>query len=204
MSGKSRQKKPLQQRVTIYLDDEPLEALGDARTALAQAERSAQDTYERKLALVKATAPPAVELLKHEEQLRAQMEASLTEARAAVEVAEDAVREASQEYVFRSPGRRRFEDLVAAHEPTDDDHDRIRTATGRAEALARWHDETFIPALIAMCAVDPEVSLDEARVIYDEWTDSEIDRLFSAALLVCEGARHVDLGKGSRAASKRG
>jgi hypothetical protein len=121
---------------------------------------------------------------------------------------------ASREYVFRSPrierdgktirGRRAFETLAAEHPPTDDDHDDTRKMTGRPEALARWKTDTFTPALLAACCTDPPLSLDDATEIYEEWTDGEIGELVSAAFVVSQGARQVDLGKASRAASKRG
>jgi hypothetical protein len=197
-------KKPLEQRVTIVLDDDVIEALNDARADLADAEQAADATYERKLTLARSANPPASELLTIEGRLDADREKALVEPRAAVDAAEAAVREASQEFVFRSPGRKAFEDLIAEHAPTDEDHDDMRRMTGRPEALARWHSDTFMPALVAACAVDPKISPEQAEAMYADWTDAEIGELFGAAIAVCQGARQVDLGKASRAARKRG
>lgn len=197
-------KKPLEQRVTVVLDDDVIDTLNDARADLADAEQKADAVYERKLTLARSANPPASELLTIEARLDAERETALTDLRAAVDTAEQAVRAASQTFVFRSPGRKGFEDLIAEHPPTDDDHDDTRRMTGRPEALARWHSDTFTPALIAACAVDPKISPEQADAMYADWTDAEIGELFGAAIAVCQGARQVDLGKASRAASKRG
>lgn len=197
-------KKPIEQRVTVYLDDEPIDALSDARDELAAAQTLADATYDRRLALARAANPPASELMTIEAGLDAERAAATADARTAVEAAEQAVRESAQTFVFRSPGRKAFEDLVAEHPPTEADHDDTRKTTGRPEALARWHSDTFTPALLAATCVDPKLTVEEAQAVYDEWTDAEVGALVAAALTVCQGARQVDVGKASRAASKRG
>jgi flagellar biosynthesis GTPase FlhF len=137
-------KKPLEQTVDIILDDTPLTALREARAALTEAEAAAQQTYDRKLALVKHANPPASELLTIEEGLDRERQQAVAGAQATVAAAENAVREATQTFVFRSIGRKAFEDMIAEHAPSDDDHDEVRTSTGRPEALARWHQATFV------------------------------------------------------------
>lgn len=197
-------KKPIEQRVTVYLDDDPIDALEDARAELAAAQVAADAIYDRRLALARAANPPASELLTIESGLDRDRQAATADARAAVDAAEQAVRASAQTFVFRSPGRKAFEDLVAAHPPTDDDHDDARKTTGRPESLARWHSDTFTPALLAATCVDPKLTDDEAHAIYDEWTDAEVGGLIAAALTVCQGTRQVDLGKASRAATNSG
>lgn len=197
-------KKPLEQRVTVYLDDDPIDALADAREQLAAAQAIADATYDRRLALARAASPPVSELMTIEGGLDAERAAATADARAGVDAAEQAVRDSAQTFVFRSPGRKAFEDLVAEHPPEEGDHDDARKTTGRPEALARWHSDTFTPALLAATCVDPKLTVEEAQAIYDEWTDAEVSALVAAALTVCQGARAVDVGKASRAASKRG
>lgn len=64
------------------------------------------------------------------------------------------MREAEVEFTFRALGRKAWSDLVAQHPgKTSDDP---------------WDDETLGPALVAACAVSPEM------------TDSEVDELFEA------------------------
>jgi hypothetical protein len=223
MSSKSK-KKPLVRRVTVYTDDAPLLALGDARDELETAEIDAKARYEQRISLVRAVNPSAVELLTTETSLHTEQQAYLQPYRDALTAAEDAVRAASEQYVFKSPGHRAYQDLLAEHPPTEDDHDRARKVTGRAETLALWHDETFEPALISMCCIgagltveeadklvanlpprntERALSIDEASELRDEWTDAEWDQLWDAAILVSRGVRQVDLGKSSRPVSQR-
>lgn len=211
-----KKKKPLEKRVTVFLDDGPIEALEEARAELEDAEAEASEEYERRLKLARnaPSIPSAAEILTIEAGLDATRTEKLAPYRDAVTAAEEAVRNASQEFVFRSPkierdgkeirGRRAFETLVGEHEPTDEDHDDARKMTGQSEALAGWHSDTFIPALISACASSPTVSVEQATEMYEEWNDAEVGDLFQASLLVSRGVRQVDLGKSSRAASKRG
>jgi hypothetical protein len=199
-----KRKKPIQQRVRIFLEDDPIEALNTARAELAEGERHAQQTYERRLTIARTANPPATELLDIEAGLHCDREAELEPLQKAVEAAEDAALATSQEYVFRSIGPKAFHDLIAAHEPTDEDHDDQRLATGRPEAVARWHSDTFIPALIAASCTSPKVSVAQATEMYEEWNDAEVGELFAAALVVNQGARRVDLGKALQRARTRG
>lgn len=211
-----KKKKPLEKRVIVFLDDAPIEALEEARGELEDAEATATEEYERRLKLARnaPSIPSAAEILSIEAGLDGARAEKLTPYREAVAAAEEAVRATSQEFVFRSPkierdgkeirGRRAFETLVAEHEPADEDHDDARKMTGQPEALAGWHSDTFIPALISACAATPTVTVEQATEMYEEWNDAEVGDLFAAALLVSRGARQVDLGKSSRAASKRG
>lgn len=222
MSSKSK-KKPLVCGVTIYTDDAPLLILEEARAALEAAERDAKDRYEQRLAIIRGSNPPADELLKHEARLHQERETAAQPQRDAVTAAEDAVRDASEIYLFKSPGYRAYQDLLAEHPPTEEDHDRARKVTGRAETLALWHDETFEPALISLTCigagltvdeadklrenlpgrnVEAALTVEEAAELRNDWTDSEWDQLWDAAILVSRGVRQVNLGKASRAASK--
>lgn len=208
------QKKPLERRVRVYLDDEPIFALEEARAELAAVEADARQVYEQRFARVRSAAATAAELVDIDRGLMAEMEQACEPARKAVADAEAAVLEASRVYTLRSPhierdgkplrGRRAFEQLIAEHPPSDDDHDDARKAIGRPEALARWHADTFTPALIAACCADPALTVEQATEMYEEWTDGEISEIFAAAIAVSQGTRQVDLGKASRAASTPG
>lgn len=209
-----QQKKPLERRVRVYLDDEPIDALRVARDDLTDAETDADAAYDRRLALVRAANPPASELLTIEAGLHRDREEALAPYREKVDSAERAVLAASREFVFRSPqierdgetirGNRAFQEIVSEHPPTDEDHDQVRKATGRPEALASWNRTTFAPALVAATCVDPVLSDEQAQEMFADWNDAEVDELLAAALTVSQSARQVDLGKASRAANKRG
>jgi hypothetical protein len=209
-----QQKKPLERRVRVYLDDEPIETLEDARAALTEAETDAEQVYQRRLTLAKSASPTPPELLTIDDGLSRERDQALEPLRKAIADAEAAVLEASRVFVLRSPrierdgkvlkGHRAFEELIAEHPPQDSDHDDSRRMTGRPEALARWHTDSFTPALLAACCVDPVLTVDEATTVYEDWTDGELGELVAAAFAVSQGARQVDVGKASRAASTRG
>lgn len=222
MSAKSK-KKPLVRSVPVHVDDDTVAALEEAREALQDAEKRADDTYQRRLSVARRPNVTAEELLKVEDGLTQERETSLAPFREAVQQAEEAARAAAEFYVFRSLGHRRYEDLVAEHPPTEEDHDRIRKLTGQPEALAGW-GMGFEPALVARACVgnavsmeeaealakappgrdaEPVMSVEEATELRDEWTDAEWQALVQAAFIVSRGVRQVDLGKASRAATAR-
>lgn len=43
-----------------------------------------------------------------------------------------------------------------------------------------WNPDTFPPALIAACAVDPEFTVEQAQQLWDEWETSDSTKLFLA------------------------
>jgi hypothetical protein len=79
---------------------------------------------------------------------------------------------------FEDIGRARFEALIESHPPTDDQIKR------HGDSLS-WNPETIAPVLIAACSADPEISLEEAEQICEEWSTGDVQLLFNAALQVC-------------------
>lgn len=70
---------------------------------------------------------------------------------------------------FRAIGRKAYDDLIAQH------------PGGESEP---YDPETFPPALIAACCVDPDLSTDEAQYVFDEWTIGEVAALFATAVAI--------------------
>jgi len=99
---------------------------------------------------------------------------------------EKEIMEATVTFIARDPGRKRFEGLVTAHRPTDEQKKEHKDSGElvRTGALS-WNTETFVPALMSMCFVQPEMSYEEAYEICDEWGNGEISRLFQLCLSVC-------------------
>ena len=81
---------------------------------------------------------------------------------------------------IRALSRRDYRTLLEAHPADDDKRD--------------WHNVTFPPALIAACAVEPELTVDEATVIWEEWEEFEADRVFLACYHLNESPPNVALG----------
>lgn len=188
-------KKPLRRTVTVFLDDEPIDALEQARADLDEQQTTADAVYDRRVALLRTAHLPVVELLDGEARLATERDDTLAPYRKAVTDAEEAVRKASQTYVFASIGRHAYEALIADHPATDADHEHAQTQTRDQTARARWHADTFAPALLSAACVEPGITVEEATDMYREWTDVEFGELFGAALAVNEGRRVVDLGK---------
>lgn len=58
----------------------------------------------------------------------------------------------------------------------------------------RADDETIAPHLIAACCIDPEMTLDDAQAIWDEWSDVAASTLYGAAIMVNEALTRVPFG----------
>lgn len=144
-----RAKRPNEVSVELVLDPEM------GRT-LEELERRYE--REKRLDAKENRTPKAPAILKEIESLQAQME-------------DDKVT-----FVFRDPGRQKFDALVDAHPPTEKE---------RKELQFQWHPDDFVPALLALCAVDPKLSQQESIEIYNEWGRGDVEALFSAALQAC-------------------
>lgn len=155
-------KKPRTVKATVYLDDDAVAEVSEAREALADAQarhRQAQRDADREPGLE----GPTVDALNDAEK-------ALTLARERVETAESAASEVAVAVTFRSIGRRRYQELVEGHPPAKNTKD------------APWNVETFPPALVAASAVAPTMSLQDAQDIFEQWNDRELLDLFNAAL----------------------
>lgn len=83
-------------------------------------------------------------------------------------------------FTFRALSRLEFEQLREAH-PSDD-------------KTEQFDAETFGPALIAACSVDPVLSDGDARELWDTWGNAEAIQLFAAAWAVNTEIRGVPFG----------
>lgn len=90
-----------------------------------------------------------------------------TELAKKVAAARKAVRKAETEFIFQALGDREWSDLLAAH-PSED--------KGQA-----WDPETFGPALIAACSVDPIMSPDQVRELFEVLNAAQRDELWRGA-----------------------
>lgn len=83
------------------------------------------------------------------------------------------------EYVFvlRAIGSKAYDVLVGMHPPTAD----------QKRDGGTYNPDSFGPALISACAVQPALSPNEAKELWesDEWSRGEVMELFVAAVEVC-------------------
>jgi len=73
---------------------------------------------------------------------------------------------------IRALPRRAYRELLESHPSEKDGED--------------WDPESFPPALIAASVVDPDLSLDDAQQIWDEWEAAEAGPLFLACWAINE------------------
>lgn len=162
-------KKPVEDVVEILLDDEPTKAVTEAREALLEAEAAL-----------------------HEKAGDSKLKKARDEAKKTLD---KAMNEQDGEIVtirFRSCGRKRYEEILDANPPTDEEQRKAKDAGGEVA----WNSETFPIALISASAVEPELTVDQVSELFDEWNNAEAQMLFLAAFRVNTSRRVPDLGNG--------
>lgn len=84
---------------------------------------------------------------------------------------------------YRAIGAKEYDDLVAAYPPT----------TGQRKDGASYNVDLFAPALIAAVSLEPKLSFEDAKEIYNspEWSGGEVGGLFIEALKLCNAGLDV-------------
>ncbi len=92
-----------------------------------------------------------------------------------------------EEFVFKSIGRPRYDELVSEHPPTKE----------RKKAGDDFNADTFPPALVSESCVDPEFPLEDAVSIFSDpdWNGAELRKLFFGALEVNTETGEIPLSK---------
>ena len=142
-------KKPNEVTVELLLDPEVNRAIEELERRHERAVRG--DTRHNRT-------PEAPGILKKLEKLRESLEDQKTT------------------FVFRDPGRQKFDALVDAFPPT---------AKDKKENQYQWDPDAFVPALMSLCAVDPKLTDLQSAEIYNEWGRGDVEALFNAALQAC-------------------
>ncbi len=174
-------KKPRRVPVTIILDPDLEAAFVDAQAAQAEA----QDRVDRQPSNSAAAG-------------------DLAAANESLATARVAAKAESVTFVFQALGREAFEELRGEHPPTKaqrDDYKAKALAMGMAPYQAgelAHNPETFPPVLIAASCIEPVMTVEDAQGMWgaDEFSNAELADLFSAALMVNQTSRRVDLGNG--------
>lgn len=97
----------------------------------------------------------------------------------------DKVEKAAVPFTFQALGRRAYIELMAQHRGEDPEK--------------RWDEDTFAPALIAACCVDPPMTLEQAIELWDTWEAPVAYVLFEAAFSVNERPQKVPFGSSGTA-----
>lgn len=168
-------KKPLTKTVAAVLDPDLAEVYEEARRDrdMAHARHQVRDDAESAAQLLDAD--------RRLEELRQQLEDE----------------EAVAYFKFRGIGRARYEALVDRHQPTENQRTKAK-ASGMGEIA--WNHDTFPPALVAACLVDPPLTEEEVAQLWasEDWNQAELVTLLNTAIEVNGSRRTVDLGKDSR------
>lgn len=90
---------------------------------------------------------------------------------------EQQVAESVVTFRFRGLGRNAYRRLQAEHKPTEDDE--------------LFNPETFTPALLAACSLDPVLTVDDVLDLFDALTEGQADQLTRAAYLACTSVDDV-------------
>lgn len=98
--------------------------------------------------------------------------------------------ESAVQFTFQAVGRKHYRELIDAHPPDDEDRERALAQFGDRR-LARWHSDTFVPALIAACVVEPAMTEEQAQTLWDEWDLSVAELIGGMAVSVNEGETKV-------------
>lgn len=98
-------------------------------------------------------------------------------------VTDDAGRDADLVIRYRAISSRAYDDLVAAHPPTEK----------QKKDGSVYNIDTFAPALISAVSLDPKLSVEQANEIYtsDDWSPGELGTLFINALKLCNAGMDV-------------
>lgn len=168
-------KKPIYKRVWIPLDPDLADEEADLKTRVGQ------------LRIRHAARP--------EDQSLAQ---ELADSEARLDELSKLVRESSQKFVFRSIGRRRYDDLLTEHAPTEEHIAEAKKIDPNGSI--DFNPDTFPQALIAACIVEPELTKSEVNDMFqsDDWSGPELSSLFETALMANTTRRVLNLGNESR------
>lgn len=76
--------------------------------------------------------------------------------------------------LFTALGSKAYDDLIAEHPPTKD-----QKSDG-----AVWNPDTFAPALVSACSVEPKIDNDSAVEVFasESWSRGELSDLFMAVV----------------------
>lgn len=169
---KSR-KKPTMRFVDISLDDDAQAAYEDDQSNLEDAKFALQNSPDD-----------------------ADAKAKVLAAEEAVKASAKAAKDASQRFKFRSIGRKKYDDLVGLHPPTDAQRKEIEKEGGDPDNLS-WNPDTFPKALVAASITEPLLTPEQVDEMWasDDWSESETAALSVTALEANNSRRIVSLGK---------
>lgn len=105
---------------------------------------------------------------------------------AAIVELDDQLNDGAREWRFGALSSRAWTELIASHPPTKA---QLKAHQEAQEGVPRWqrttldhNPDTFNPALIAACAVEPELTVEEADALADDLSPVEYNLILSTCL----------------------
>lgn len=105
----------------------------------------------------------------------------------------DRMDEDSVVIILQGIGRREYSRILEEHPATAE---QVELAKKRELQAPDYDPETFAPAIIQASIAEPELTLEEVKILFDTWNQGEIMRVFLAAVEVNTGSKVEDFGKG--------
>lgn len=105
----------------------------------------------------------------------------------------DKAEESTVIFTFQDIGRKKYDDLVRDHPPTDDQKKEFKEQGGNG--VLAYNPETFPQALMSKTCIQPIMTLEEAEKICEEWSEGDIETLFFTAIAACKERTSVPLSK---------
>lgn len=168
-----KRKKPVVKKVLIALDGEKADEFNEARSTFETLQEEAKAAPRDKA-----------------------IQADLYTAREKFEALKSAMDGEVVEFVFRSIGRSRYEEIFEECSPTEKQK---QEAARKGEEEPQWNEDTFPASVMAASIVEPEMTEEEVFEMWEseDWNQAELTSLFLAALTANAERKVVDLGKGS-------
>ena len=104
--------------------------------------------------------------------------------------------EAADAYVtftFRDIGKKKYDALIMAHPPSEDDIKQWEMGGGQGKLA--YSITTFPAALISVTSTEPKITPEEATSIWEEWGAGDIETLFITAMAACMEKTSIPLSR---------
>jgi hypothetical protein len=161
-----KKKKPVQKTISLILEDQPLLDY-----------EAAVEAYQ-KVSYDYASLPDSPEKAK-----------KLKDAQKKIDEKKAVLDEVTVELTLRAIGSKAYDDLLLEYPNPKDEEE-------RTDQDPVYDPATFPIALVAASLIEPKVTFDELKELWDDWNVAEVTDLFFTAMSVNTSRRVVDMGKG--------
>lgn len=101
-----------------------------------------------------------------------------------LEAKEQEAEEFLVKFKFQDIGRKAYDELVRDNRASEDEKKEYKDAGG--EGVLQYSTSSFPPKLVSAACIQPKIGEGEAFQIFDEWSEGDLELLFTTALLACK------------------